>query len=129
MSNVEVNSHGTNKKITANILSDEKMREIGFTDRCKDCWYFCRYIEFPKEKKYRYLQNEITFNVTIPKDGSDIRIDIIEEDFGQPYDYQHILKNNKNNNVCLIVKEEVEKWMKYMQDNGVLNGHVYGEYI
>lgn len=33
---VELNSHGVNKLIKATILSDEKMREIGFTDYAKD---------------------------------------------------------------------------------------------
>ena len=28
-----------------------------------------------------------------------------------------------------IVKEQVEDWMKYLQDNKVISGHVYGEYI
>lgn len=129
MSNVEVNSHGTNKKITANILPDEKMREIGFTDHKPDTWYFWKYIDFTKEKKYRYLKNEISFNITIPKDGSEISIDVIDESSGQPYDYQYFLKDMPYNKVCLIIKEEVEKWMKYMQDNEVLSGHAYGEYI
>ena len=30
MTNVEVNSHGVNKLIKATILSDERMKEIGF---------------------------------------------------------------------------------------------------
>ena len=48
---VEVNSNGVNKLIKYNILSDEKMRDIGFTDFSKDNWYFCRLIEFPKDKR------------------------------------------------------------------------------
>ena len=124
---VEVNSHGVNKLIKATILSDERMREIGFTDYGKDRWYFCRFINFPKEKRYRGI--EISFSVTIPKDGSDIRIDVLDEAFLQPYDYQYMLEKNPQFKICLIVKEQVEEWMKYLQDNGVLSGHVYGEYI
>lgn len=125
--NVEVNSHGVNKLIKATILSDEKMREIGFTDHSKIHWYFFRRIEFPKENRYRGF--EISFNVTIPKDGSDIQIDVLDEDFFQPYDYQHMLYKNPIFKTCLIIKEQVEEWMKYLQDNGVISGHVYGEYI
>lgn len=126
--NVELNSNGVNKLIKATILSDEKMREIGFTDYAKDSWYFCRLIKFPKEKR-RYRNFEISFNVTIPKDNSDIRIDVLDEAFCQPYDYQYVLSKVPNSEACLVVKEQVEEWMKYLQDNGVLRGHIYGEYI
>ena len=126
--NVEVNSNGVNKLIKYNILSDEKMKEIGFTDYSKDNWYFCRMIKFPKDKK-EYRGFEISFSVSIPKDNSNIRIDILDEDFCQPYDYQYMLDKNPKFEPCLIVKEQVEEWMKYLQDNGVLSGHVYGEYI
>lgn len=124
---VEVNSNGVNKLIKATILSDEKMREIGFTDYAEDNWYFCRLIKFPKERRYREF--EISFNVSIPKDNSDIEIDILDEDFLQPYDYQRMLYNNPTFEPAMIVKEQVEEWMKYLQDKGVLSGHVYGEYI
>lgn len=124
---VELNSHGVNKLIKTTILSDEKMREIGFTDYSKDNWYFCRIIKFPKEKRYRGF--EISFSVTIPKDNSDIQIDVLDEDFLQPYDYQYMLDKNPTFKPCLIVKEQVEEWMKYLQDSGVLSGHMYGEYI
>ena len=125
---VEVNSNGVNKLIKYNILSDEEMRDIGFTDYSKDNWYFCRMIKFPKDKK-EYRGFEISFSVSIPKDNSDIRIDVLDEDFCQPYDYQYMLDKTPNFEPCLIVKEQVEDWMKYLQGKGVISGHVYGEYI
>lgn len=126
---IECNSHGTNKKIKATILSDEEMREIGFTDCNPKSWYFCKSINFPKEKRYENFN--ITFNVTIPKDGSDIAIDILDEHFCQPYDYQRMrtLCNNPQNEIALIVQIQVEEWMSYLQEKGVLTGHRYGEYI
>ena len=123
--NVEVNSNGVNKLIKYNILSDEKMRDIGFTDYAEDTWYFCRMIKFPKG--HRGL--DISFNVSIPKDNSDIQIDVLDEAFCQPYDYQYMLDKNPEFEPALVVKEQVEDWMKYLQDKGVLSGHVYGEYI
>ena len=123
--NVEVNSNGVNKLIKYNILSDEEMRAIGFTDYAKDTWYFCRMIKFPKE--HRRL--DISFHVSIPKDNSDIQIDVLDEAFCQPYDYQYMLDKNPNFEPALVVKEQVEDWMKYLQDSGVISGHVYGEYI
>lgn len=134
--NVEVNSSGVNKLIKYNILSDEEMERIGFhknyyegTDheQYSPCWWFSRSIKFPKEKRWKSV--EIGFDVKIPKDGSDINIMILDMDFCQPYDYQYILKRSPQNECANIVKEQVEEWMKYLQDEGVLSGHVYGEYI
>ena len=85
MKEIKLNSHCVNAKIQGHILSDDKMKEIGFTEYRKGYLYFCRGIQFPKEKRYRGI--DISFSVTIPRDGSDIRIDVLDEDFCQPYDY------------------------------------------
>ena len=115
---VEVNSHGTNKAIKAHILSDDKMREIGFTDYDEKKWYYCK-----------SLSKEISFSVTIPKDGSDIEICTLDEDWGQYYDYQYILERDQTNPFALGIKIKVEDCMRYLQNKGVLFGHEYGEYI
>lgn len=129
---LRLNENNVNSAIKAHILSDDKMRELGFTDCSKLNWYFSRLIKFPKNKKYRGF--EVSFNVTIPKNGDSIRIDILDEAFCQPYDYQNMIINARNNNrpvneTCKIVFKQVEEWMEYLQNNGVLSGHVYGEYI
>lgn len=134
--NIEVNSNGTNKAIKATILSDERMKEIGFhknyyegTDHEQyiPYWWFTKPIKFPKEK--RWHGTSIDFDVKIPKDGSDIEIITLDMYFGQLYDYQEILNRNSKNECANIVKEQVEMWMKYLHDEGVLSGHAYGEYI
>lgn len=114
-------------QIKATILSDKEMRDIGFTDHAKDRWYFCKILKIPNSKQYRGF--DISFNVTISKNSSNIRIDVLDEAFCQPYDYQYVLKRNPKSECANIVKEQVEEWMKYLQDKGVLSGHVYGEYI
>ena len=115
---VEVNSKGTNKNIKAHILSDEEMREIGFTDRNPKNWYFCKSVD-----------GWCSFNVTIPKDGSDIEIITLDEMFGQPYDWQYILKKSPDFECALKIKEETEKWMSYLIVHGVLSGWKHGDYI
>lgn len=136
MNEVKVNSHGVNVKIKAHILPDDEMKRIGFfgkyhegTEYEKDSpyWWFRKGIVFPKDKKYRNI--DFDFSVQIPKDGSDIYIDLLDMDFCQPYDYQITLSKNPSHPIATIVNEQVEKWMKYLQDNGVLSGHVVGEYI
>lgn len=133
---VEVNSNCVNKPIKYNVLSDERMKEIGFRknyyegtdhEEYSPYWWFTKVIEFPKEKRWKNI--EIDFDVKIPKDGSDIDIMVLDMDACQHYDYQYILSKNPENECAKIVKEQVEMWMKYLQDNGVLSGHVYGEYI
>lgn len=124
---VEVNSNCVNAKIKAHILSEKEMREIGFTNHYKPNWYFCRPIKFPQTKRYRGF--DISFSVSIPKDCSDISIDVLDEDFCQPYDYQSMLHKNPTFEPALIVYEQVEEWMEYLQSKGVLSGHVKGEYI
>ena len=114
-----LNKYGVNKAIQYHILPDEKMREIGFTDCNPRVWYFSRTIE----------QN-ISFNVMIHKDGiDDIRIDVLDEEFCQPYDYQAILDRDSDFPFALLVEQKVEECMEYLQNEGVLSGHVRGEYI
>lgn len=122
----ELNANGVNKKIKAHIFSDEKMRMMGFTDHCKDRWYFCKMLELQKKGGY---DCGISFSVTIPKDGSDIRIDVLDEWACQPYDYQRLLAENPRNTVAKSVNEQVEAWMEELQKAGILEGHVRGEYI
>jgi hypothetical protein len=128
MEDIKLNKHGVNAKINATILPDKDMRKIGFTDYCKDTWYFCRMIKFPNIRRYKGF--EVSFNVSIKKSNSnDLQIDILDEAWCQPYDYQTMLERDKSFEPCLVVKEQVEEWMKYLQDNGVLSGHEHGKYI
>jgi len=127
MKNYTTNSHGTNVLIKAQTLPYEEMRKIGFTDYAKDRWYYCRLVKFPNNKKYRNF--EISFNVTIPKDGSEMYIDVLDEDFCQPYDYQMMLRDSPLFEPCLIVRDFVEEQMEHLQNSGVFSGHVKGEYI
>lgn len=120
---VIANSHGTNTVIKARILPDYEMRALKFTDHNPEHWYYCRMV--PGLGK----GIEISFNVTIPKDGSDIEIATLDEDYCQYYDYQYILKRNPNLECALKVRDFVEQEMEYLQKYGVLSGHEYGQYI
>lgn len=122
---VKVNSNGVNEKIKANILTDSQMEKIGFTNYNKPHWYYSRCVKFPK----KYKDFDISFSLTIPKDGSDISIDILDEDFCQPYDYQYMLDKDPCFESCIIVRDFVEEQMEYLKDAGILTGHIKGEYI
>lgn len=115
---VLTNNHGVNIKIQSHILPDEDMKKAGFTRHAKDRWYYCR-----------GLNNDLTFNVTINVDNSDFNIEVLDEDFLQPYDYQEILRFNPNHKLALTVWQRVEVLMDKLQEAGILSGHTYGEYI
>lgn len=122
MKDFKTRDNGTNAAIRAHVLSDRRMRELGFTDYAKDTWYFCRMLH--------PIKYEISFNVSIKKNNpDDLRIDILDEDFLQPYDYQYMLSNGSTNKVALAVKEQVDKLMMYLIDNGVLSNWQVGDYV
>jgi len=116
---MELNKYGVNACIKAHLLADEQMRKIGFTDYRKGYWCF-----------YRDLGYEISFSVTINRDNiEDLRIDILDEDYCQLYDYQYMSSFGSINPIACEIDEKVEKLMEYLQSYGVLSGHIEGEYI
>ena len=68
-----------------NILEDERMRELGFTDRRGDTWYLC--------KQVAYMT---TLNICIEKDGSDWSENVLDEFFLQPCFYMDANEDFKN---------------------------------
>lgn len=127
---IELNSHGVNKAIKAHILSNKEMKSAGFSiikgySQRSDYWYYSCLLEFLPP----YNKSEISFSVSIPIDGSDINIDVLDENFLQPYDYQYIIENTSYHTFSSLVKMEVEEEMKRLQDLGILSGHEYGGYI
>ena len=110
-----------NANIKAHILSDDEMNRLGFYDLGASSWYLCKHVH-----KYP----TITFNVTIPKDKpEDLKIDVLDEEFLQPYDYQSMLERNPKFAPALEVKESVDMFMMYLIGNGVLSGWSIGDYL
>lgn len=89
-----------------NILTDDQMREIGFTDYRKGYWYFCRGI---------CRNYDITINFTINKKTGKCEIDILDENFLQPYNYY---KENDE------IYNNAKKWVDYLIDNGILSKNI-----
>ena len=129
---VEINKHGVNKNIKYNILTLDKMEELGFRQAPPNNpyeWYFCRILEKPK-KRDRHIN--ISLNIKLPFDPKEeLDISVLDEDFLQPYDYQYILSQpeSERNKVALAVRDEVEYYIDEMQKAGVLSGHKKGDYI
>lgn len=115
---VTLNSHHCNAAIQVTVLSDEEMRAAKFTDHREGWWYYSH-----------RLFDTISFNISIAKDGSDWNIDVLDEDFLQPYDFQRIIQNNPTLPYARKVASCVEEQMSYLHNKGIINGHNKGEYI
>ena len=101
-----------------NILSDKKMELLGF--------HFNKYNE--RWVLIKPLISSIDFYFTI-ESNNDFCIDIIDDDFGQPYDYQYYLSKNPNNNFALQVQKKVNKLMQIFLNEGLIYEYKIGDYI
>lgn len=125
---VDCNGLGVNNKIKFH-FNKENLTNFGFR-YAKPClsipasWYYMKMFSFKGAEfdfaVHWYLE---------PYKGAQLSIDLLDDDFCQPYDYQHILSKNPENICAHKVLEFVEKEMKKLQDAGILSGHVEGEYI
>lgn len=115
---VPLNTMHQNADIKAHILSDAIMRDIGFTDYVSNTWYLVRCVA-----------EDTTFNVSIDKKTGHIEIEVLDENFLQPYQYQELLKNCPHAEFALKVHEAVQEQMKYLMDKGIITGYRLGDYI
>lgn len=119
MEKIQTRKNGTNLAIQAHLLPEKEMRAAGFTDYHNPTWYFCRGVH-----------KNVTLNVTIPKKNpQDLAIEVLDENFLQPYDYQSILERDSTHSIALAINEKVEEWMDFLQERGILSGHHIGAYI
>lgn len=113
---VEINEHGNNAAIKVHILDDATMKLNGFR-RTNDHWYFCNPV-----------YKDITFNFTIYSEDN-WQIDILDEWFCQPYDYQAMYESGNYRPVVLTVMENVNEIMDSFVHKGIISGWEVGDYI
>ena len=78
------------------------------------------------------VTEDIPLSIVINKSTpADFRIDVLEDDYCQPYDYQRLLSQEsyKINQLALKVYNKVEETMERLSEEGIISGHVKGEYI
>lgn len=119
--NVKLNKYHVNAALKSHILSNEDMKNYGFRYvRNYNSWYYTHTI----------YDLDISFNVTIYVDNQDEpNIEVLDECFCQPYDYQYILSRDPKFKVALIVKDFVEEQMAKLQTAGIISGFTKGMYI
>lgn len=118
--NVPRNKAGQNSNIKLNPnLKEKTLLDFGF-------------VKEPTSEYYMMskLTSDISFNIDIDIETNDISIEILDEDFLQPYDYQIMLKNpNYVPKIAKIVHHKVQKLMKELVDSGIIEGYVENDYI
>jgi hypothetical protein len=68
----------------------------------------------------------ITFNISIVKSTKEVIIDVLDEEFLQPYDYQEMVGLN---DIANEVHYKVQDCMKSLVDSGIIVGYSMGDYI
>lgn len=87
---------------------------------CPEDWYL---------RKSVSDDHTTSLDVTAAKDGTDWCIDVLDEDFGQPYDYQWILSQDPDFAYARKVAVNVERELRILADAGVLVGWREGMYV
>ena len=108
------------KEMKFHVLSENRMREIGFTDHRKSTWYLLKPID-----------SDITFNLTINKKNNQGKIDVLDEKWLQPYDWQYYMKTSSKEDCEFpyTVHEKVQKLISELMDQGIISDYELGSYI
>lgn len=116
----DINEKGFNKniKIDPKQTADSLM-EYGFTNHRESSLYY-----------YRDLGRSISFNILINKESLEIeRLDVLDEDFLQVYDYQSFLINDSNFQPAKVVYHRVNEILSELQEDGIITGFEVGMYV
>ncbi len=116
----ELNNKGFTKKIKISPnMTKEKLLECGFTNFNKPTLYFCKMVG-----------DEISFNLLVNDKTLEIQaIDVLDEDFLQPYDYQSMLMKNANFKPAQQVFDKVDEVLNQLQSDGIITGYNRGMYV
>lgn len=111
---------GVTKYITlAEEVTVDKLIEYGFTNRHK-----------PRLSFGRMLSEDVSLSVVVDVETLKItRIDVLDDDFCQPYNYQSILATDSTHTYARKVFDGVDKWLTRMQEDGIIKGYTRGMYV
>jgi|GEM_PF-5299779 len=116
----ELTSKGFTNRIKINPNQTvESLMKYGFSNHHEPTLYFCR-----------ILIDEISFGISIDKKSLEVtNIDVLDEDFLQPYDYQSILMKDANHKYARMVFDKVDVVLNKLQNDGVIEGYTRGMYV
>ena len=115
---VPLDERGQNANIKFHVLDKETMNSYGF-GYTYERWLF-----------NVGLTDTISMNIAISDDGEGL-IDILDDDFLQPYDFQSVIINNGNNapTIAKITQKKVYEIMEGLVYSGIISGWNVGDYI
>lgn len=115
-----LNAFGVNKKIKGNLLDSESMLKIGFVEEAES-WVW--------EREIKGI--DLIFRVTIfklnPKEM--LQVSLLDKNTNTFYSYEKVLKTDPNNMYALSVKSISEKYLLYLQGNGIVSGYRKNDFI
>lgn len=116
----ELTSKGFTNKIKINEgVTVDQLIQYGFTNNHKLSLYYSSMVG-----------EGVSFNLSIDKETLEITsIDVLDEDFGQPYDYQMILMDGIDNSYAKGAFDRVNEIFDQMQASGIVTGFQCGMYI
>lgn len=117
----DINQRGQNAAICGHILGDDIMEANGFRHREAFGRQF-----WSKFVLMAYKHLEMGFYVTIYDDDGSIEIDMLDEDFCQPYDWQGM-----DEDFDYAIKARDFSWdqMEKLVESGIVSGWKRGDYI
>ncbi|MBT2759997.1 hypothetical protein [Paenibacillus sp. ISL-20] len=105
-------------RIAAGITA-EQIVDYGFTNHHKANLYYVRQVG-----------DMTTLNIKVNMETlQGLMIDVLDELFLQPYDYQYLLAENPSNTFARNVSNNIEQILNEMQDEGIIEGYISGMYI
>src|SRR5574344_58306 len=113
----ELTSEGfTNRIKVVEGVTAEQLLDYGFTNYHEPYLYYCKMVG-----------NDISFNLSIDKQTLEIiNIDVLDEDFLQPDDYQMILMKNPKYKMAREVFDKVDNILSKLQNDGSITGYIRG---
>lgn len=116
----QIAESGFNKNIKINPKqTTQSLIDYGFTNHYEPHLYFLQ-----------MLNENISFSITVIKETLEIeRIDVLDEDFCQPYDYQSILMRENDFEFARRIYYQVNNILSKMQEDGIVTGFQVGMYV
>ena len=113
----EVDKRGQNKNLRFHVINEHIMKSIGF-NHTHDFWILCDSVD------------TVSINIKITDDGIGT-IDVLDDEFCQPYDFQQMILEKGDNAPTLAIKIQHKLYtiLDSMKTFGILENWEWGDYI
>lgn len=109
----------TNRIILNKDLKTEEFLAYGFSNHNEPNLYYSKMVA-----------PEISFSLTVDKKTKQIKnIDVLDENFLQPFDYQSILLKDNSHKFAREVFDKVNEVLNRLQKDGIISGYQRGMYV